>query len=105
MPVHLLFYSYFHDCVILIIVLSHIQTHVQNIQMARKTKQTKLKCLVDTKCKSNPLFLDLYFNVNHTSWCFQNENRLLVITNGHLINEQILRTPSKCIALTVQNGL
>ena len=42
--------------------------------------------------------------VNHTSWCLQNENRLLVITSGHFINEQILRTPSKCIALTVHMG-
>ena len=34
-----------------------------------------------------------------------NINRLLVITNGHFINEQILWTLSKCIALTVQNWL
>ena len=37
----LLFYSYFNDCVSLI-VRSHIQTHVQNIQMARKTKSDKM---------------------------------------------------------------
>ena len=40
MPVHLLFYLYFHDIVNLI-VRSHIQTHVQNIQMAREAEAEK----------------------------------------------------------------
>ena len=35
------FYSYFHDCFSLI-VRSNIQTHVQNIQMARKMEADKM---------------------------------------------------------------
>ena len=41
MYIHLLFYSYFHDCVSLI-VGTHIQPHVQNIQMARKTEADEM---------------------------------------------------------------
>ena len=59
MPIHLLFYSYFHDCVSLIVRL-HIQTHVQNIHMVRKTEADKMIVLVDTKCKSYQIFLDQY---------------------------------------------
>ena len=74
--------------------------------MARKTDADKTIVF-----GSNPIFLDIYKQLGchcksyNTSWCLQNENRLLVITNGHFINEQILRTPSMCIPLIEQNGL
>ena len=97
MTVHLFFYLYFHDRVSLI-VRSHIKTHIQYIRMARKTEADKMKVFtLNAKVT--------HFVLNHTSWCLQNENRLLVITTGHFINEQILRSMSKCIALTVQNWL
>ena len=77
--------------------------------MARKTESDTVIVLVDTKCKSNPLLLDLYKQLGFHCKPYQlvpsNENCLLEITNGHFINEQILRTPFQCIALTVQNGL
>ena len=41
MPVCLLFYSYFHYCVSLI-VHSHKQTHVQNVKMARNDEADKM---------------------------------------------------------------
>ena len=62
---------------VFLIVRSHIQTHVQN-------KMDKMIVNAKETHYSLTYISSLDFIVNHTSWCLQNENRLLVITNGHL---------------------